>query len=319
MAPKCFFNYRPVKKYSGNVRVYQPSIPKRGRASSDYGIDNFSYDDAHMDKWTIPEKLLAGLPDELKKPATDWQYAGAAVCTALDRIQKLDEESLVRGYPGPETTSHPHMSRRVSNAQTSTGNDTPPMSSPESSAPASFASTASSMLPMEKMSFSGFPARQVVGLESPPFTPIDSDACTTPEQNLRGVAIPNSKMPDVNALTRQLSPISLRGRGCSTTSQSPTAEFDESAWDVYVGSFKAELTDIKSHALNRVKGLTGQIDRLSLEYSRDSKFKEAIEEFTVWWAEHKGQVGTWEVKVRELELPDIEYIRKERRSMGWTV
>jgi hypothetical protein len=289
----------------------------RDRSPGDYGVDNYSYDEAHVEKWTIPAATLTRLPLELQKPAAEWQFAGAALCTALERIKNLDDESIHRGYPEPEHSTHPHLSRRVSNAQSpaaveGAGVDTPPLSSPVSPEPgSSFSKLPLSLLPLDTSSFNGFPQHQVMGMESPPFTPTDS-------QTPVGMPLAAGAMPDVHALTRQLSPISIRGRGDSTTS-SQYSTFDESAWEVYLNTFKVEMIDIRDYAMPRLKGLSGTIEKLSIEYSRDDQYKAAIEDFNAWWAENKGQAVEWEKRASELELPTLDYIRKERFAMGLSI
>lgn len=314
-----------TKKGEKSSGYYPRTTLARDRSPSDYGVDNFSYDKAHVEKWTIPGEVLKPLPLEIQKAAVEWQYAGAALCTALDRIKKLDDESVYRGYPEPEMSTHPHLSRRMSSAQwscpsTGAGIDTPPMSSPGSSAPASFAGLPPSLLPHEQSLYNGFPQRQVVmGMESPPFTPVDSQTCPTPDFT-QSMPFAANAMPDVNALTRQLSPLSMRDRGESvSSSQYSSASFDESAWDVYLNTFKAEMVDIRSHALPRLKGLGSTIDKLSVEYTRDDKFKTAIEDFNAWWTKNKGQAVQWEERVRILELPSLDHMRKERLSLGLSI
>lgn len=336
MAPS-FSNRRraSTKKGEKNYGYHSRTVLLRDRSPSDYGVDNFSYDKDHVEKWTIPADVLDKLPPELQKSATEWQYAGAALCTALERIKKLDDESVYRGYPEPEHSTHPHLSRRASNAQwnstmTGAGTDTPPMSSPPSSAPISLNGLPPSLLPLEKTFSNGFSQRQVVvGMESPPFTPVDSETCPTPEYP-QSVPFTKNAMPDVNALTRQLSPISMREISMRETSMRDrgesigsslysTASFDESAWDVYLNTFKAEMLDIRTEALPRLKGLGHTVDKLSIEYARDGKFKAAIEDFNVWWTENKGKANQWEERVRMLELPSLDHMRKERLSMGMSI
>lgn len=68
----------------------------RNRASTmtDYSVDNFSYDRAHLQKWSCPTVITVKLPDELQATVKEFERAGAAVCSAFDRIKELDDESL---------------------------------------------------------------------------------------------------------------------------------------------------------------------------------------------------------------------------------
>lgn len=327
MAQRQFEQRRPSwTKGEKTYRNYRRSTIARDRSPSDYGVDNFSYDEAHVLKWTIPAHILERLPAELQKPAAEWQFAGAALCTALERIKKLDDESIYRGYPEPEKSTHPHLSRRVSNAQctsgtasTGAGVETPPMSTPPSSVPDSFTALPLSLLPLEELSSRDFTENQVMGMESPPFTPVDSMACSTPDYP-HSMPFTANAMPDVHALTRQLSPISMRGRGDSTnSSQYAPSNFDESAWDVYLNTFKAEMYDVQTCCLPRLKGLGSTIEMLSSEYARQPQYKAAIEDFNAWWAENKGQAIQWEKRVRALELPGLDHMRRERQSMGLSI
>lgn len=308
-------------KHEKSYTHYLRTDLARDRSPGDYGMDNFSYDEAHIEQWTIPAHTLERLPDELQKPASEWQFAGAAVSTALERIKRLDDESIYRGYPEPEKSTHPHLSRRVSNAQwpattVGAGPDTPPTTSPASSTPvSSFTGLPMSMLPHEQVSFNGISKGQTIGMESPPFTPFDSQTCPTPEFP-HTAPFTTGGMPDVHALTRQLSPISLRGRVDSRNIQYNPVAFDESAWDVYLNTFRAEMSDLRSSTLPRLKGLGSTVDKLCVEYARDNQFKDAIDEFRVWWIENKGQAVRWEERARMLEVPSLDHMRKERLSMG---
>lgn len=283
----------------------------------DYGLENFSYDEAHLVEWQLPEDLDKRLPPQLRDVVMDWEHAGAAVCTALERINQLDGESIQRAYPAK--SSHCHLSRQGSrNSRAIETGDTPPVGSPISPTPM----MPPSLLPLEKMSFEGLPRRRVIGMESPPFTPVDSHACPTPEiPHLDKDTVPPSSMPDYHALSQQYSPLSAGSRHSNTGtpgSPSPPA-FDENAWETYLGTYQAELSDIRHHAWVRFKGAGYTVDRVRVELSQHPEYKPLLEDFGKWWAEMKPKMHAYEEKVKQLQAPSLEYVRMERMARGLSV
>lgn len=286
---------------------------------TDYGLENFSYDEDHLSKWAIPEGLTKTLPPLLHDAALDWQHAGAAVCTALDRIAKLDEESLYRGYPEKTTA---HLSRRVSNAVSMAG--TPPMSSPLSPMPMR---NHPSLLPLEKLDTLNL--RHTVGNETPPITPVDSKQCPLPAGTFASVS-------DGLQLTNPISPISvpstradsvtgtdaqseLAGSFSSTTSTGSTAVFDENAWETFLKTYEAEVVDARSSAWVRFKGCGYTVDKLRIELGLEPEHHAAIEKFSAWWATTKPAVARYEEKIRELEIPSLSLIRLERAAKSLSI
>ncbi|KXT14806.1 hypothetical protein AC579_9660 [Pseudocercospora musae] len=305
----------------------------------DFGMENFSYDEAHLAKWQIPKDLQDSLPAGLRDTATDWQYAGAALCTSLDRLARLDDESLYRGYP-EKSLSHLSRINSMSTAVSGAGIDTPPLSSPVSP---THVSLKSSLVPLEKLSQlnDSVAPRQILGMETPPFTPVDSQACPTPE--LQGHA--PAAMPDVHQLSRQLSrearTDSVTGAGMgeaaaaqseqpqvtgsfssamSDTSSIPSGpSFDETAWETFLNAYKAELQDTRSNAWVRLKGCGYTVDKLRVEKGLESEWHDAVEKFNEWWSSMKPQLATYEEKVKQLELPTIELVQMERLAKGLSV
>lgn len=284
---------------------------------ADHGLDTFSYDESHLPEWKMPTDLHGRLPENLKSQVNEWECAGAAVSTSLERIQQLEDEAIYRAYP--EKSSRLASLSRQGSIQGSTGPgaETPPMSSPISPIP----EMPSSLLPLEKMSFDTLPQRRhIIGMESPPFTPADSNACTTPifsgmEKNMPA---------DAHALTRQLSPISMRSRAESTStwaesSASGTALFDENAWETYLGTFNAELEDLRKYCWARFKGAGHKIDQTRTELAYEKTNHALLEDFNKWWMETKPKVAEYEKKQRELEAPTLELVRMERMSQGLAV
>jgi hypothetical protein len=303
-------------------RLYMRTDLAKNRHPGDYGLDNFSYDAGHLSKFEVPPNVLNEVPDILSTTVAEWQLAGAAICTSLDRIKLLDDESIYRGYP--DKSGSQHLSRSASNVAAATGpgasmSDTPPMASPDiaSYRPSPKLSTANT----QKTPFDGVEHRRPeigLGMESPPFTPLDSQVCSTPEMLPPAT---RSAMPDVHALSRQLSPISTRSRVDSAVSSFnksfPTgAVFDEAAWDIYLNSYRAELNDIKTTALPRFKGRASLIERLAAEMGTDPGWKNGIATFMLWWASIKPKIAEYEACVKDLDLPTIEYVRLERTARG---
>lgn len=280
---------------------------------SDNGMENFSYDPDHLASWQMPDNLRERLPQKFGDAVKDWEHAGAAVCTALERIRKLDQQSVYRGYP--DKSKNP-LSRDLSHRSSAVlGADTPPMSSPDSPTP----SNASSMLPLEGLSFQGLPPQhRTIGMESPPFTPVDSQTCPTPD-------VPGTQkdagptMPDAHLLARHLSPLSIITTDSGiclpgSAVQSPT--FDENAWETYLSAFKAELADCKESAWPRFRGYGYTIDRMRVELGQEVENRAMRQDFLGWWGEMKVKVADFEKLVKELEVPRVEVVQLERKARG---
>ncbi|EME84815.1 uncharacterized protein MYCFIDRAFT_195766 [Pseudocercospora fijiensis CIRAD86] len=308
----------------------------------DFGMENFSYDEAHLSKWQMPKDLQDSLPSELRDTATDWQYAGAALCTSLDRLAKLDHESLHRAYP-EKSLSHLSRVNSMTTAASGAGMDTPPLSS--SVSPTHMA-LKSSLLPLEKLSQlnDSVTPRQILGMETPPFTPVDSQVCPTPEFQGDTPAV-TSPMPDVHQLSRHLSreartdsvtgaymkeaavPQSGKSQvtGSFSSIMSDTSStrsgpaFDEAAWETFLNAYKAELQDTRSNAWVRLKGCGYTVDKLRVEKGSESEWHAVVEKFNGWWSSMKPQLAAYEEKVKQLEAPTIELVRMERLAKGLSV
>lgn len=153
---------------------------------------------------------------------------------------------------------------------------------------------------------------QGIGMESPPFTPIDSQALATPSNPVEAT---RPVMPDLQHINTQLSQVSLQD---SFTSTSPV--FDESAWDVYVNSVKVELHDLRSNSLLRLKHIGRTIDIFRIEQATDHEVdQEAMQLFNGWWFGVQTKVREYESKVKDLKLPDVNDVRAERMARGLVV
>lgn len=258
----------------------------------DHGQDNFSYDPAHLHDWEMPTGLAETLPLDLRQAAQNWEKAGAALCTALQRTHHLHKEAVDRAYP---TKSYGHLHHRTS-SQTSVvaGADSPPMSSPES--PSSSATVATQKIPRLPLS-----VQQDLGVESPPMTPVDSGAASTPVHPAQTM---KTAVPDLSLVTTQLSPLS------SQTSYSPAPPFDESSWERYLKIFDNQLQDDKE-ALCRLKGYARTMDTLSTEYKRDEELQAAMRAFAAWWVTAKPKIAEYEEKYQSVKAPVLDDVRVE--------
>ncbi|KAI5357059.1 hypothetical protein Slin15195_G053010 [Septoria linicola] len=311
----------------------RPDLAAGRFPGADSNHEKYSYDDLHLKQWPIPEDILSQLPPEVKRAAQEWKYTGAAVCTALERISKLDDESLHRGYPEKTLT---HLSRRPSvQSQTLMGPQTPPMSSPPSPGPMAIAASG---MRLEKLN--QFSQYQLVGMESPPFTPVNTGACPTPDAQTNMTA---STAPDLQALSQQLSPLSIAtsradsGVGSSVaqsdgfsssfgstfssiSSNQSSATFDEAAWETFLKAYDAELFDIRTHSGPRLKGAGYTIDKARVEWGSDKNHdKTALAKFNEWWSNMKVEMAKYDDKIRELEAPNIDTVRAERMAYGMSI
>jgi hypothetical protein len=174
-------------------------------------------------------------------------------------------------------------------------------------------------------------------MESPPFTPADSNACPTPEVHGDSPAW----KPDVQQLNRQLSPLSVRADSItgavvlkpdfkdvcssfssavsSSSSSPPLACFDENAWETFLNIYRAELTDLRQTAWPRFKGCGYSIDKVRIECGSKPELKSIVNDFNDWWASTKSKVAEYQVKVKELDAPTIEFVKLERMAKGLPV
>lgn len=289
-------------------------------SSQDYGIGNYSYDDKHLSDWTMPDTISGQhLPAQIREKADDWCTSGAALDTALERIESLKAEAMYRGWPDKK---HAHLQVRHWPSPTGAGAQSPaigsPLSLPDSLEKADFT------LPFAHKPFgSGMPAHPPMGMESPPFTPINAPA--TPLNPAEGAA---ATLPDLSKINTQLSPASTYGvtspvTGASTPSglaQSTTpANFDEHAWETYWNQVKAEYSDIRSNALSRFKGTARDIDSLTREYSHMSEYATVMKTFKLWWDGQRPKAKLYEDKVKSLEMPSEEQAKRERVAKGLAI
>ncbi|QIX00417.1 hypothetical protein AMS68_005934 [Peltaster fructicola] len=312
------------KSYETYTR-HDSIISRTSSNSPDFGPENFSYDPTYVPQFKLPDSVLkdrVAFPQILRVEVSDWALAGAALCTALDRIARLKKEAIERGWPRGKTYAHLSRSGSVgSPASVATQSDagspvTSPMMLPASITADRFPHTADSLTPLSSAESSANVATGILaprstpkGVESPPVSPKGSSTPAYASNDAKAV------LPDLSKLPVDLSPRVVPVSG----TQTPGSLFDENAWETYTKSFDAELSDIRSHAWGRFKGFARTIDRLVVEYSNSTEFKAGIAAFDTWWNTMKPKMAEYEERVKTLQAPDLEQVKMARAELGLPV
>ncbi|GAB1744363.1 hypothetical protein NU219Hw_g1644t1 [Hortaea werneckii] len=273
-------------------------------------VDNFSYDPRYLNDFNLPDGMDERLPAQLRREVHNWQKAGAALLTALNRTKESAKRAAEYAYPDA-TTHEPvwPLSRRPS-AQASEGasatSPTAGIASPSAISPDSpktldpFASG-----PLRKQA--GLPDN-AVGMETPPFSPIDSGATASP---VATATLPKTKpgVPDLAKLNTQLSPYTSFNSDSTTTSATtpgsttttPKTPFNDKSWEYFLGKFDNEVRDTKI-ALQRLTGYAKKIEveKMELEGDFTPGIVLLMREFREWWK-------TTDPKVRRLAL-QVEFL-----------
>ncbi|THY29865.1 hypothetical protein D6C92_01541 [Aureobasidium pullulans] len=290
---------------------------------ADADADTFYYNPAFIVEWMLPTNLRARLPGCLITELDDWQAAGAAVCTALARIDKLDVESLHRGWPSRPNL---HLSRTTSDCS-AIGSPESPITGPFEMSPLQ---TPAILSPLR----SSFDNTLLTSPEVASFTPRDSiigDEVGWISTSFRQKA----SLEHVNAMlaTRVrrasesagspspiMSPISRQDS--NETNDGSGQQFDESAWDVFVRSYEAELEHLRSETLVRFRHIGKSVDRLWLDLRSECVHlvsKSTAEDFVTWWKKMRDKEQEYENEVQMLEPPQIEAVSHQRITQGLTV
>jgi hypothetical protein len=265
----------------------------------DYGHDNFSYYPPFLSESLLPYELIPRLPTFLRTETKLFVLAFAAVYTALERIEAMGKEEPKRAAP---KTTHKHLLGRHASDYTPTsgGAETPPSYS-----------TTTMQEPVKLLPLTGAvkkPRVQMVpqlpinmfGMESPPFTPVDSTVANTPVNDGRGGIEP----ADFDRINAMLSKTALN------TEFSAMPYKNEIAYQIYVNQYNAEIEDIKCNALKRLEGFDRTIGREFYELSREEGLTEdqraALRDFKVWWIEAQKKMAGIKAKVDALEEMKIE-------------
>ena len=248
----------------------------------------------------MPHGLSQRLPKEFCEAANNWICSGAAVCTALDRVRKMEDEAVNRADP---VFTHKHLLnwRRALDAASSViSGETPPMSTPST--------LTSSMVSSFSHSTSGqpiqpFPQHSVKlgGIKSSSYTPVDSVASCSP------VISPTEVASNLDSITADV--YSLSSQDLLSMKALDTPVRNEIAWEYYVGSFNAEVDDLKRRAMPCLKGYTRTIIRVYAEITRERnpshELRTALRIFGDWWSVMEPQVGRYQEKVDDLERKEV--------------
>jgi hypothetical protein len=271
----------------------------------------------------IPADLRLRLPESLVTELDDWKAAGAAVCTALARIDKLDDESLHRGWPSRHNI---HLSRTTSDCSALESPHSPTTGPLELSSPQT-----RSTLSSHETSFGSVLSTSP---DTPSFTPRDSimgDDIDEISTSFRAKV----SLEHVDAV------LATRVRRVSESAGSPSPimspisrqysndlvfdadhQFDESAWDVFVRSYEAELEHLRIETLVRFRHVGKSVDRLWLDLRCDGVHpvsKSTVADFVAWWKQMKDKEQEYEKEVQMLEVPQLELVSFQRASQGMSI
>lgn len=286
--------------------------------------DTFYYNPAFVAEWAMPPDLWIRLPTSLTTELSDWQAAGAAVCTVLARIDKLDVESLYRGWPSKNST---HLSRTTSDCSAldsprSTHNDSPPfhtfsaMSVPPSDSDECLKHDLICSPVSDTPSFT--PRDSIMGDEVD-ITGLSDKICL---ENIDDVLATESHQASEPTLPTDTSSSFMTSGSQHDTDESvgsAQSHFDESAWDVFIRSYEAELESLRIETFVRFRHIGKSVDRLWLDLKSDSTqpmLKAATVEFVAWWQKMNDKAQDYEKEVQMLEVPQLELVRLKRASRG---
>jgi hypothetical protein len=96
-------------------------------------------------------------------------------------------------------------------------------------------------------------------------------------------------------------------------------QFDESAWDVFVRSYEAELDHLRTETLVRFRHVGKSVDRLWLDLRCDGVHpvsKSTAAKFVAWWKQMNDKEQEYEKEVQMLEVPHLELVSFQRVSQG---
>ncbi|KAK3114938.1 hypothetical protein LTR53_006205 [Teratosphaeriaceae sp. CCFEE 6253] len=248
--------------------------------SPDY-FENFSYDPAHMAPWTAPRGLLERQPAGLVEITRDWQKSCAAVLTALERAEAFSRKAAQSAYPqdGP---------RR--NADQPVPDTEEPVASPFDS-------------PIMKLP-------PPMGMESPPYTPIDSFNPTTPWPT---ESTPHPNPMNLHRIPLELSPLS------PPSDKYPFRESDPGFNQIFWEHFREQLAELINDcgvALQRVRGYGRRIGVLLVEQREvlTPEVKLGVMEYDRWWSGVGPRVEGLGARVEMLEVPRLNEVTAMARA-----
>jgi len=317
-------------------RVYvQSDFARKQGPTFASNSDTFAYSPKYLIEWDMPQELWNRLPDKLTAELEGWQAAGAAVITGLARLEKLDDDATVRGWPEKKSG---HLSRTMSGSASATAVSSPrngpttivASSSPWRTPPQSFTEEAASphstrpaMLPRLDtatlnnsdlgMFSTGISSSALA--DTPPFTPEDVKG-----SNLPSIAETFPSL-DANRLNDLLTPYVAdvpAYPAMSPSPMSPTSDiqspnpFDEGSWETFLGQYREEIQALKVHANVRFRHIRRGIDQLWVDIKRD----EPSPEFELWWEQMDYKQQVYDDKVQHLQAPNLEQVKATRLERG---
>ncbi|KAG9953568.1 hypothetical protein KCU85_g946, partial [Aureobasidium melanogenum] len=287
---------------------------------ADADSDTFYYNAAFIVEWTIPSDLRVRLPESLLTELDDWQAAGAAVCTALARIDKLDNESLHRGWPSRPNL---HLSRTTSECSA--------IGSPQFSTTDPFEISSPRSRPALSSLQTSFGSTFSTSPDVPSFTPQDSimgdevdemNASFRDKVSLEHVnAILATRVRRVSESAGSQSPLMspISRKSSNELTFSADQQFDESAWETFLRSYEAELEHLRTETLVRFRHIGKSVDRLWLDLRCDGVHpvpESTAAEFVAWWRKMNDKEQEYEKEVQMLEVPQLELVSLRRASRG---
>ncbi|KAH0026433.1 FAD/NAD(P)-binding domain-containing protein, partial [Aureobasidium melanogenum] len=283
---------------------------------ADADSDTFYYNAAFVVEWLIPADLRLRLPESLVTELDDWQAAGAAVCTALARIDKLDDESLHRGWPSRPNL---HLSRTTS--------DCSAIGSPQFSTTEPFEISSPPSRPALSSLQTSFGSTLSTSPDAPPFTPQDSimgDEVDEISTSLRDKvslehvdAMLATRVRRVSESAGSPSPLMspISRQSSSELTFGTDQRFDESAWETFLRSYEAELEHLRTETLVRFRHIGKSVDRLWLDLRCDGVHpvsESTAFEFVAWWKKMNDKEQEYEKEVQMLEAPQLELVSLRR-------
>jgi hypothetical protein len=319
----CTLQSTMERSYDTHIRT-DLGEPSSLMSSKDYGIGNFTYDGKHLSNWVMPKAVrLQQLPTQVRERANDWSTSGAALDTALERMDELRADGMHRGWPNKKNTRPrirywpSSISRRAQcptiGCQISKDPSlSDPLAKPDFTHP-SFQKT-----PCFAMSHN-----VTIGMESPPFSPSDTISIASRKAEDVLGTLPKFATTDTerypNTGGEATPPLSGVNTPVALASSTMSATFDENAWETYCNQWKAEHVDIRYNALSRFKGTARDMENLIREYCHFGEYTGALEVFNSWWCSQRAKVALYEGKVKSLEVPSEEGARCDRKSKGLTL
>lgn len=249
---------------SYDTYIRNHDIKLRERSTGDFGEDNFSYDNTHVSHAQISAVMPGKLSPQLLEVCQNFTLAQAAFDTGIERIEVLNNEAPRRTNP---RVTHSHLLSRSSSNTSHISTSAEPglvTSSFSVGTPSTTASTPAypaTCYTLPPMDSTPHVPVDMCGLESPPFTPIDSHVSITPFQ------YPKSTAPDLGFVTAELSPLSVRHQ--LSVSSPPTRAKNELAWESYLKTLDEEIYDLRHNAFMRLKQFRSEIKTLLKEHFID--------------------------------------------------